>query len=48
MTSTSVVDKFQTFVNPNEGLSEFTTKLTSITDEMVKDAPQIEDILPTF
>ena len=48
VTSTSVVDKFQTFVNPNEGLSEFTTKLTSITDEMVKDAPQIEDILPTF
>ncbi len=48
VTSTSVVDKFQTFVNPNEGLSEFTTKLTSITDDMVKDAPQIEDILPSF
>ncbi len=48
VTATSVVEKFQRFVNPNEFLSEFTTKLTSITDEMIANAPSIDDVLPEF
>ncbi len=43
-----VTEYFDEFVNPNEPLSEETTKLTSITDDMVKDADQIEDVLKRF
>jgi len=48
VTASNTIEKYQTFVNPNESLSEFTTRLTSITDEMVKDAPQIDEVLPSF
>lgn len=42
------IDSFETFVNPNMPISERITELTSITDEMVKDSPTIEEILPKF
>ena len=44
----SIVDKYQTFIHIDEPLSTFTTELTDITDEMLEDAPRIEDELPNF
>ncbi|HBY21623.1 MAG: hypothetical protein A2Y24_05470 [Clostridiales bacterium GWE2_32_10] len=43
-----IIDKYSTFINPGVHIPEHITKLTSITDEMVADAPSIEVILPQF
>lgn len=40
--------EFQTLVNPQEHIPRFITKLTGIDDEMVKDAPTIDKVLPDF
>lgn len=41
-----VLGTFKTFVNPGTALPPFITELTGITDEMLKDAPAIESVLP--
>ncbi|MDI6453564.1 PolC-type DNA polymerase III [Peloplasma aerotolerans] len=46
--SGSVTERYQTFINPGESLSNFTTELTDITDEMLENAPTIADALPEF
>ncbi|MCQ2540135.1 MAG: PolC-type DNA polymerase III [Acetatifactor sp.] len=43
-----VVDRFSTFVNPKVPIPFEIEKLTHIKDEMVMDAPTIEEILPEF
>ena len=43
-----IVDRYSTFVNPQIPIPFEITKLTSITDAMVMDAPTIEEILPQF
>ena len=39
---------YQTFVKPEYPIDEFITELTGITNEMVADAPSIQDVLPGF
>ncbi|MBE0068056.1 PolC-type DNA polymerase III [Thermoanaerobacterium thermosaccharolyticum] len=43
-----IVDTFETFVNPQIHISNFITKLTGITDDMVKRYPSIDEVLPKF
>ena len=42
------LDRFQTFVAPGRKLEQKIVDLTGITDEMLKGAPAIEEILPQF
>ncbi|MBQ9086545.1 MAG: PolC-type DNA polymerase III [Clostridia bacterium] len=43
-----VLERYNTFVNPECSIPEEITKLTSITDEMVADARTIGEVLPEF
>lgn len=43
-----IVSKFNSLVKPKNEMDEYITELTGITNEMVKDAPTIEEILPDF
>ena len=43
-----VIDVFDTFVDPEEPITEFITNLTSITDEMVKGAPKEREAVKAF
>lgn len=41
-------EKFTTLVNPERKLDEEIVRITGITDEMVKDAPKIGEVIPDF
>ena len=42
------LDRFQTFVDPGVPLSKNITDLTGITDDMLKGAPKLNDVMPRF
>ncbi|MBQ2785012.1 MAG: PolC-type DNA polymerase III [Oscillospiraceae bacterium] len=48
MKSGKELDRFQAFVNPHQALERKIIDLTGITDDMLKDAPDIEEVLPAF
>ncbi|MBM7701901.1 PolC-type DNA polymerase III [Metabacillus iocasae] len=43
-----IIDRFESFANPHHPLSATTIDLTGITDDMVQDAPEVEDVLRKF
>ncbi len=43
-----ILERYNTFVNPECPIPEEITRLTSITDEMVADAGTIDEVLPEF
>ena len=43
-----VIEEFESFVNPEIPIPPHITKITGITDEMVKGAGTIKDVLPNF
>jgi len=43
-----VLEEFSTFVNPQVALPEYIINLTGITDEMLIDAPLINEVFPDF
>jgi len=43
-----IVGQFQTFINPGTPIPYFITALTGITDEMVNEAPRINEAFPTL
>ncbi len=43
-----IVSKFSSLVKPKNMINEYISELTGITNEMVKNAPTIEEILPSF
>ncbi|MBM4763930.1 PolC-type DNA polymerase III [Bacillus sp. B15-48] len=43
-----VIDRFESFANPHHRLSATIVELTGITDEMVENAPEVDDVLRKF
>ena len=43
-----ILEEFSSFVNPQVALPEYIVNLTGITDEMLIDAPLINEVLPDF
>jgi DNA polymerase-3 subunit alpha (Gram-positive type) len=43
-----IIDRFESFANPHHRLSATTINLTGITDDMVRSAPEIADVLHQF
>ncbi|WP_374721848.1 PolC-type DNA polymerase III [Peribacillus tepidiphilus] len=43
-----IIDRFESFANPHHPLSATTIELTGITDDMVRDAPEVEEVLRKF
>lgn len=43
-----IIDKFHTLVNPQTKIPKFITRLTGIDNELVKDAPTIDKVMPKF
>nr|WP_240056501.1 PolC-type DNA polymerase III [Bacillus mesophilum] len=43
-----IIDRFESFANPHHKLSATTINLTGITDDLVENAPEVEDVLKKF
>lgn len=43
-----IIDKFSTLINPQKPIPESASAINNITDDMVKDAPKIDEVLDSF
>lgn len=43
-----IIDRFESFANPHHRLSATTINLTGITDDLVQNAPEVEEVLKKF
>jgi DNA polymerase-3 subunit alpha (Gram-positive type) len=43
-----IIDRFESFANPHHPLSATTINLTGITDDLVENAPEVEEVLKKF
>lgn len=43
-----IIDRFESFANPHRQLPQVITDITGITDDMLVDAPEIDDVLKQF
>lgn len=43
-----IIDRFESFANPHHRLSATTINLTGITDDLVENAPEVEEVLQKF
>jgi len=43
-----IIERFETLVNPEQRIPRFITRITGITNDMVKDAPKVYEVLPKF
>lgn len=43
-----IIERFERFVNPHEPITDLISQLTGITDEMVRDAPELTEVLHDF
>lgn len=43
-----IIERFERFANPHHPLSQITIELTGITDDMVENAPEIDQVLKDF
>ncbi|UYZ23641.1 PolC-type DNA polymerase III [Mesobacillus jeotgali] len=43
-----IIDRFESFANPHHRLSATTINLTGITDDMVRNAPEVSEVLKKF
>ncbi|MGY4689857.1 PolC-type DNA polymerase III [Salibacterium sp. K-3] len=43
-----IIDRFESFANPHEKLTATITDLTGITDDMLENQPEVEDVLRDF
>jgi DNA polymerase-3 subunit epsilon len=48
VTNNQIIDRFSTLCNPEIEIDDFITNLTGITNDMVKDAPKIKDIIEDY
>lgn len=48
MRNGEIIDRFESFANPHHKLSSTTINLTGITDDLVENAPEVDEVLTKF
>lgn len=48
MKNGEIIDRFESFANPHHKLSSTTINLTGITDDLVENAPEVDEVLTKF
>ncbi len=48
LVNNKIIDRFETLINPEQRIPGFITRLTGISNKMVKDAPKVNEVMPEF